>query len=223
MGKKVNVMDLKKNLDRGLIINLYQPENHNAMLSVIKKIEMSNIYFRLPREFLREKIFPGDSIEGHIFHESYEYVLKGKIINIMNKYPHLTEMHVTELSKYKNRRQAKRFYIDIPVSVFIPILKKTFYAIVKDISSTGFSAMIDMLFKDEMEKQDLLKVEVKADIPDIGELEFSARVVREHKLDAHHEFGMEIFEIDDENKDLLDKLIFKLEKDEKMLISEYLK
>ena len=71
--------------------------------------------------------------------------------------------------------------------------------------------------------EDLIRVVVKVDVPDLHTMEFKARIVREHKRDRLHEFGMEILEIDDENRDVLDKLLYKLEKNEKLLVMDYLK
>ena len=78
-------------------------------------------------------------------------------------------------------------------------------------------------FREEVEVESLVNVFVSASIEKSMALEFKAKVNRVIEREFYNEYGLEIVDIDDINKDMLDRLIYRLECDESEFVSKCLK
>lgn len=204
---------------RGMILSIKHPLMNEASLSVIQKVESNNIYFRIPDGFLKNNVLKGDRVTIQIIHGDYEYVLEAMISEFEIQYPSIVAVMVDKVHKYKNNRLAKRYLVNFPTNIFLTGQEKTIYAVIKNISESGIGAV----FKEQISKEDLVNVRVSALIKKREVLTFKAQVVRVSPKPNFNECGMKIVGIDDYNKDLLDKVIYKLQEDERLFISEYLK
>ncbi|MFZ5986790.1 MAG: PilZ domain-containing protein, partial [Bacillota bacterium] len=134
-------------------------------------------------------------------------------------YPWLVEVVVKKISKFRNSRRTKRYLVNFQAKVFPKDIGKNVYAIIKNISMTGVGAV----FREDIEPESLVNVAVSASINKAQNLEFKAKITRVIGRELYNEYGLEIVDIDDHNKNMLDKLIYRLECDEGEFVSESLK
>jgi len=201
----------------GAVISIKKPSNLEFMLSVIQKIEGQNIYFRLPEEFLVKNVLKGAQLWCHIMDNDNEYVVYGLISEIGIKYPWVVEVVAEKITRYKNNRRTKRYLVNFPSRIFSAEMEDGIYAIIKNISITGFSAV----FKQELDS--FGKVTASIPVDKFTSLQFKAKPVRTVDKIIYFEYGFEITEIDSINKDLLERLIYKLECDETEFIADNLR
>jgi len=204
---------------RGTVISIKHKSIFEPVLSVIQKIDGHNLYFRIPEMFLKSNVFKGDQIFCNIMQGQFEYIINGQISEIDINYPWLVEVAASEIQKVKNSRKTKRYLVNFQSRIFSNTQGKSMYAIIKNIGMYGVGAV----FKDNIDPECLVNVSVSASVNKGENLEFKARVVRVVERGAFNEYGLEIVEIDDHNKDMLDKLIYRLECDETEYVLDCLK
>lgn len=204
---------------RGSVISIKHKSIFEPILSVIQKVEGDNLYFRIPEMFLRSNVFKGDMVFCDVMQCQYEYIVEGQINEIDVNYPWLVEVVIKDIYKLKNSRKTKRYLVNFQSKIFLNTLGETEYAIIKNISKDGIGAV----FKKDVEPGSLVDVNVLATIGDDENLEFKARAVRVIDRGEFKEYGLEIVEIDNSNKDFLDRLIYRLECDETEYVLESLK
>lgn len=208
-----------KIIKRGSVISIKHNAIFEPILSVIQKVEEHNIYFRIPEMFLKSNVFKGDRIYCNVIQGQYEYILDGKISEIDINYPWLVEVSVDDLNKIKNNRRTKRYLTNFQSKVHSNKNNEPMYAIIKNVCKQGVGAV----FKEEISPESLVDVNISISIGKNENLEFKAKIVRIVEKAGYNEYGLEIVEIDDQNKDLLDKLIYKLECDEAEYVLDVLK
>lgn len=204
---------------RGSVISIKHKSIFEPILSVIQKIDGQNIYFRIPEMFLKGNVFKGDQLYCNIIQGENEYIISGHISEIDINYPWLVEVTTEEVKKIRNFRKTKRYIVNFQARVFSNAHGESMYAIIKNIGMYGVGAV----FRDNIDPQCLVNVSVSALVNKGENLEFKAKVVRVVDRGAFNEYGLEIVEIDEYNKNLLDKLIYKLECDETQFVLDSLK
>lgn len=206
-------------LKRGSVISIKHNSVFEPILSVIQKVEGRNIYFRIPEMFLRSNVFKGDQIICSLMQKQYEYIINGHISEIDLNYPWLVEVTANQIKKLKNNRNTKRYLVNFQSKVFSKSIGEPIYAIIKNIGKYGISAA----FKEKIYPECLVDVYISISISKDENLEFKAKVLRIADKGVYNEYGLQIIEIDDHNKDLLDKLIYRLECDETEYVLDSLK
>ncbi|WP_010252500.1 PilZ domain-containing protein [Acetivibrio cellulolyticus] len=204
---------------RGSVISIKHKSIFEPVLSVIQKVEGQNLYFRIPEIFLRNNVFKGDQVFCNVMQGQYEYIINGHICEIDINYPWLVEVASSQIHKVKNSRKSKRYLVNFQSKVFSNMLGKSVYAIIKNISMFGVSAV----FKEDIDPECLVNVSVSASVNKGENLEFRAKVIRVIEKAGYNEYGLQIVEIDEHNKDILDKLIYRLECDETEYVLDSLK
>jgi len=204
---------------RGAVISIKHPKIFEPVLTVIQKIEGHVLYFRIPEDFLKCNVLKGDAVSCHVMQGDYEYIIDGMIAEFDITYPRLVQLLIKRIRRFKNNRKTKRYLVNFQ-SFFTPYgIDKKIYAIIKNISLSGVCAV----FREEVETESLINVFVSASIEKTMALEFNAKINRLVERDFYNEYGLEIVEIDDINKDRLDRLIYRLECDEAEFVSSNLK
>ena len=204
---------------RGAVISIKHPAAFEPILSVIQKIQGERIFFRVPEAFLRNNILKGDEVTCHVMKGDYEYIVEGMISEFDLNYPWFAQLLIQKIDRFRNNRRDKRYLANFQ-SKFTPSgVRDSIYAIIKNISLTGICAV----FKEDIEVESLLSVFVNASIEETFDLEFKAKVNRVIDRQQYKEYGLEILEIDDINKDKLDRLIYRLECNEAEFVSNDLK
>mgnify|MGYP000854670977 CR=1 FL=1 len=204
---------------RGAVVSVKHPKIFEPVLTVIQKIEGEELIFRIPDDFLRSNVFKGDTVSCHVMQGEYEYIVDGKITRFDITYPRLVHLLIEKTRRVKNNRKNKRYLVNFQ-SFFTPYgVDKKIYAIIKNVSLSGICAV----FREEVEVESLVNVFVSASIEKSMALEFKAKVNRVIEREFYNEYGLEIVDIDDINKDMLDRLIYRLECDESEFVSKCLK
>jgi len=72
---------------RGAVISIKHGYIFEPVLSVIQKCEGECIYFRIPKEFLKNNVFKGDVVSCQVMQGEYEYIVSG-IISVHAKLFH---------------------------------------------------------------------------------------------------------------------------------------
>lgn len=206
-------------IDRGMVLSIQHPMMFEPATGVIQKVEGRNIYFQIPESFLRNNVLKGDNLIIQIFQDESEYVLEGMISEFQMRYPWNVQVYVDKVSKYKNKRKSKRFFINTQANIYVPSLDKNIYALIKNISDTG----IGTIFRETMNAEELKYVLVSAAVSNNQILCFEAGLIRSHQKKGFNEYGFEITCIDDKNKEILGKFILTLQENESIFIAEYLK
>jgi len=203
----------------GSVVSIKHSSIFEFVLSVIQRVEGQNIYFRLPEAFLTNNIMKGDKISCHIMKDDNEFVIHGIISEIDIKYPWIVDVVAEKIVKFKNNRKSKRHLVNFPSKMYSNELYGNVYAIIKNISSIGISAV----FREKIELGKLINVYFSISVDKFTSLEFKAKPVRVIDRSIYYEYGFEIVDIDDINKDLLDRLLYKLECNEAEFVTENLK
>lgn len=204
---------------QGAVVSIKHPTIFEPVLTVIQKVEAQELFFRIPEEFLKNNVLKGDTVSCHVMQGDYEYIIDGMITEFDITYPWFVQMFIKKVNRIRNNRKSKRYLVNFQ-SIFSPYgVDKRIYAIIKNISQTGICAV----FREEVETESLVNVFVSASIEKALPLEFKAKINRLVERDFYNEYGLEVIEIDDINKDRLDKLIYRLERDESEFVSNSLK
>lgn len=215
----LSVKEKKEIFRRGAVISIKHGYIFEPVLSVIQKCEGECIYFRIPEEFLKNNVFKGDVVSCQVMQGEYEYIVSGIISEFEITYPWLVEVAIKRVSKVKNNRGAKRYLVNFQSRFYPKGSDNGIYAIIKNISLTGVGAV----FREEVQPHSLVNVFVSASVDKVQSLEFKAKINRIVNREIYNEYGLEIVEIDEVNKDKLDKLIYRLECNEAEFVSNSLK
>ncbi|MCX7748553.1 MAG: PilZ domain-containing protein [Clostridia bacterium] len=204
---------------RGMVISLNHPAIFEPVLNVIQKVEGDNLYFRLPEIFLKNNVLKGDEISYQILLGEYEYVVEGIISEIDIHYPRLVQATVDKVYKFANYRQTRRYLASFQANIQTAGSDKKIYAIVKNVSLTG----VGLVLKEQLDTETIVNITVSTYISKNEVLEFKANILRLVPKSFYNEYGMEITQIDEKNKDLLDRLIFQLQENESTFVADCLK
>ncbi|KNY25286.1 PilZ domain-containing protein [Pseudobacteroides cellulosolvens] len=204
---------------RGTVISMSHASMSEPTLTVVQKIEGHNLYFKLPMEFLKRNVFKGDKINAQVFGDEYELVINGIISDIDFKYPNYVQVCVDRIDKYRNKREFRRYMVNMMANVTLAKSDYKIYSVVKNIGFNGAGIVI----KDEIPENDSKKLKIITQVGEKDYLEFTADIIRAESRGLYNEYGVKITYIDDMNKDILDKLIYKMEKDESLYVKESLK
>ena len=74
--------NLQEILHQGDLITIKHPEIVDSIITVLQKTEASNIYFRVPEEFLHYNIMIGEKLTCQVLKGKFEYVLNGQLLSI---------------------------------------------------------------------------------------------------------------------------------------------
>ncbi|MDP4180557.1 MAG: PilZ domain-containing protein [Bacillota bacterium] len=204
---------------RGAVISISHAMVCEPILTVIQKSEENNLSFKVPIEFLRSNVFKGDTVNCQVFGDEYEFVLKGMISDIDLQYPNYAHICVDKIDRYKNKRENRRYMVNLLANISLPNSDQKIYAIVKNIGLKGAG----VVFKEKVELNINDKIYITAQVSEKDYLTFTANIIRIEPRGLYSEYGLRINDVDDINKDLLDKLIYQLEKDEAIYVKDSLK
>lgn len=212
-------MDSFDHMKRGTVISVNHPRIFEPVLTVIQKMEGNNMYFKVPVEFLKSNVFKGDSVTCQILKDEYEYVLKGMISDIDINYPNYVQMCVDKTERFRNKRETRRYMVNFLANVIPPDHSQGIYAVIKNIGLSGVGAV----FKEDIILNSTVKMKVLAQVGKKECLEFGAVVTRAIPKGFYNEYGLKITELDEKNKDLLDKIIYQLCENEDLYVLDSLR
>lgn len=204
-------------LNRGRVISIKSAAFPVPILSIIQRLNSGCLYFRVSDELLKSNVMLGDPLSCQIIEEGYEYVLNGIVGEIEFNYPRELQFIIKDINIFKNMRKFRRYNVNFSADVYLNRNSKRTYTIVHNISIADLS----MVCKENVDINDKVDVDIIVDKETV--LKFKARIARILPNDRYVECGMQITEIDDTNKDRLERVIFRLENDEGLFVNESLK
>lgn len=205
---------------RGAIISIKHPNIGYPILNVIKRIENECLYFRAPEEFSKKNISKGEELQVNVLTEKYEYVIKGKILDIEQSYPKFVQCYPLTFKRFKNLRKNKRYWVNLNAYITLSGYKEKSYAVVRNLSIGGLS----IAFKEIVTKNELISIDLYLDTEAEEIVSFIAKVVRCSQYNGKFtEYGLQIVQIDGFSKDTLQKYIDFLDDNETRFISNCLK
>jgi hypothetical protein len=212
-------MDNMEYFKRGTVISISHAIMNEPVLTVIQKTEGDNLYFKLPIEFLKSNVFKGDLINAQVFGDEYELVLYGMISDIGLQYPNYVQICVDKIDKYKNKREFRRYMVNMMANIMLLRNDYKIYSVMKNIGFNGAGIVL----KDSIDENDGKKLRIIAQTGEKDYLEFYGEIIRAEPKGLYYEYGLKIVNLDEINKNTLDKLIYKLDKDESIYVKESLK
>ena len=212
-------MENMEYLKRGTVISVSHAAMGEPVLTVVQKVEENNLYFKLSIEFLKGNVFKGDSINAQVFGDEYELIIDGIISDVDFRYPNYVQFCVDKIQKYRNKREFRRYMVNMMANVTLAKNDYKIYSVIKNIGFNGASIVL----KDEISEEDRNKIRIITQVGEREYLEFTADVIRAESKELYNEYGVKIIDIDDMNKDILDKLIYRMEKNESLYVKDALK
>ena len=184
-------MENMEYLKRGTVISVSHAAIGEPVLTVVQKTEENNFYFKLPMEFLKRNVFKGDSINAQVFGDEYELVIDGIISDVDFQYPNYVQFCVDKIQKYRNKREFRRYMVNMMANVTLARNDYKIYSVVKNIGFSGASIVL----KDEISEEDSKKLRIITQVGEKDYLEFSADIVRAESKGLYNEYGLSIIHI----------------------------
>jgi len=194
--------DLNQIIKTNQSIKTQVSNDFNWINNKIISINEDVVQLGFKNEYLKLLLTIGDSFKIKIMHKKSEYVLIGFVENIIFGKPNKLFIRTENVINYENGRK----YARCDVNLFCKIEPSTeefkIQGITTDISQGGIS----MITYADFNIVDPVNVEIVTNKNDI--LEFRGRIKRlDSKLNNHIQYGIEIIEINEKNKELLNKLL----------------
>ncbi len=209
----------------GAIVSIKHEIFPDSVLSLVQETEGKYLYIAYPKEFKNYNVQLGDPICCKIKSIDCEYIIESNINNINLIYPTYIRIYVDKFSKHDNKRETKRFNVDMcsKISVYNEFnctVKKDIKLYVKDLSLGGLYGIIPKKNLEDINNNYGLNFSLNAGPNSI--INFDAEIVRIMDKELSHEVGVKIKYMNDENVKILENIIRKLENDTGSQLMKYL-
>jgi len=173
----------------------------------IIRISNENIHIEFNDEYLKLLLTVGDSIKIKYQHDEFEYTLIGFVENVIFTTPPQVIVRVENIISHENIRKFIRWNINLLCRILPSNDEFKIQGITTDISEGGFS----MVSYADFNITDIVDVEIISSHNDI--LKFRGNIKRlESKIKNQVQYGIEIVEIDNNNEQILNKIITSFKK-----------
>ena len=177
------------------------------IINRIISINNENIHIEFNDEYLKLLLTVGDSIKIKYQHDEFEYTLIGFVENVIFTTPPQVIVRVENIISHENIRKFIRWNINLLCRILPSNDEFKIQGITTDISEGGFS----MVSYADFNIKDIVDVEIISSHNDI--LKFRGNIKRlESKIKNQVQYGIEIVEIDNNNEQILSKIITNLKK-----------
>lgn len=138
--------------------------------------------------------FPEDPVVLNYIHENQLYSISSEIHSIETLDPLILNINIINIVKKKSLRKNERFYISITAQLNQPDISNSYFAIVKNLSSSG----IKLNCKEDISLNKSVNITMYID--NYYSINFKGLIVRKNKLKSYYEYGVEIKDITKTNK-----------------------
>lgn len=217
---------LNEFLIEGKIIKTKHYNSNNWVNNVIYSFNRDSIEIDigLEKDYIENIIMIGDTMRCKYTADTYEYTLTGWVSKIKLEDPQSITIKIHEIEKFSNKRKSYRY--DVYLCAIIKKNKnaeKGIFAIIVNISNVGVAFVV----KEDLEKE--LERELGKE-GTLGEKQncflelyttpkdkvcFEGIIKGKNSNQKGNKYGVEITNIDTENKKVLDEFIYTLEKKDK--------
>ncbi len=177
--------------------------NHpNWINNRIIKVENEIIQIEFKNEYLKLLLTVGDTINIKLEHNKIEFIIRGFVENVIFSTLPIVIVRVSDIITHHNIRNFIRSNINLLCKIVPTTEEFKIQGITTDISEGGIS----MISYADFNVKDSVIVEIITSQNDI--LKFKGNIKRlEAKVNSHIQYGIEIVEIDNENKTILNKIL----------------
>lgn len=205
---------IPKALKKGMKIRIKHYSTFEPLINIVRNVQGNIVTMDLPQKLLDNNILTGDNIVCIFLHEDVEYVLNGEVMEITLLFPQKLMLKVENVEKYTNLRKQARYSVSLSSNVRKLDSKSAYFAVVKNISLLGVSFTCNTEF--EVNGSIIINIAVSKDTV----ITFYGRIIRVRKLSNFYEYGLIQTNIDEFNRDELEKYIQKLKEEEDSLFAE---
>ncbi len=205
---------IPKAFKKGIKIRIKHYSSFEPLINIVRNIQGNIVTMDLSQKLLDNNILTGDNIVCIFLYEDVEYVLNGEVMEITLLFPQKLMLKVENVEKYTNMRKQARYSVSLSANVRKFDSKDAFFAVVKNISLLGVSFTCNTEF--EVNSSSIIKIAVSKDTI----ITFYGRIIRVRKLSNFYEYGLIQTNIDEFNRDELEKYIQKLKEEEDSLFDE---
>jgi hypothetical protein len=178
----------------------------NWISSQIIKIDSESIHVEFNEEYLKMLLTVGDIFNIKFETKEAQYILNGFVENVIITAPPKIIIKIENILKHENDRKSLRFNSNFLCRVLPEDEQFKIQGITTDISESGISIVSYADFN----IQNLVYVEIIA--PNVDVLKFKGNIKRlKGNTSNHIQYGIEITEIDNENRSILHRIISTLE------------
>ena len=210
-------------LSRGDLISIrHVISSQDAYATLVQSVAGDTLSFRLPPDLMRfEVLAVGDRVQLMHFDEKCELYLEGAIASLDLRYPWLVTVLYDTVRRIPNRRSERRCIVNLPAQIQMHDQQEPrLDAVIRNINRKGVAlATRRKLDSDSGENEFLICFST----PEGARIEFQGRLVRHDAMERFHLHGVEITRIDDASADAMERLLFRLQEDERIFIAENLK
>ena len=180
--------------------------NHpDWIVNRIIKVDSDAIHIEFKPEYLKLLLTIGDSINIKLEHSGVEYTIASFVENVIFSAPPKVILKVENIISHHDIRSFIRWNINLLCKIVPTSDEFKIQGITTDISEGG----IAMVSYADFNVQDTVLVEIITQQNEV--LSFRGNIKRlEAKLNNHIQYGIEILEIDDFNKSILNGIISNL-------------
>lgn len=177
--------------------------NHpNWINNRIIKVENEILQIEFKDEYLKLLLTVGDTINIKFEHNKVEFIISGFVENVIFSNLPTVIVRVENIITHHNVRNFIRWNINLLCKIVPTTEEFKIQGITTDISEGGIS----MVSYADFNVKDMVNVEIITSQNDV--LKFKGNIKRlEARTTSHVQYGIEIVEIDNENKTILNKIL----------------
>ncbi|MGE5329854.1 MAG: PilZ domain-containing protein [Deltaproteobacteria bacterium] len=194
--------DLNEMIKTDQTVKTQVSNNFNWIDNKIISISNDVIQLDFKEEYLKQLVTIGDSFKIRVSHKKKECILIGFVENVILGIENKMFVRIENVLYYDNAREHTRCNVNLFCKIEPLNEEFKIQGITTDISEGGIS----MVTYADFNIVEPVNVEIVANNNIV--IEFKGKIKRlASKINNHIQYGIEIFEISDRNKDLLNKLI----------------
>ncbi len=199
---------IPKALKRGANIKLKHYSTFEPLANTVTEIEGNRIIMNLPQKLLDNNVFTGDSVVCTHYNGETVYTLSGEVEEITLMFPQKLIIKVENVEKSKNLRKQDRYPVSLSANVRKADSREVHFAVIKNISLLGVSFTCNVEL--EVSSEVILNMAVSEE----SIITFTGRIIRARELTNFYEYGVIQSDIDELNREELEKYIERLKREE---------
>ena len=202
----MNLTNINELIEENQTVETRLSNYPNWISSQIIKIDSESIHVEFNEEYLKMLLTVGDTFNIKCETKEAEYILNGFVENVIITTPPKVIIKIENILKHENDRKALRFNSNFLCRVLPEDEQFKIQGITTDISESGIS----LVSYADFDIQNIVYVEII--VPNVDVLKFKGNIRRfEGNTSNHIQYGIEITEIDTENRSILNRIISTLE------------
>lgn len=194
-----------------------KPKNGKWVLNSVLGLDEQNNYLEigLRQEYADSLLMPGEKMEIIASIEGFFYNAMATVLDIIiASSPQRVKIKVESISKIENKREEKRYRVHMHATLKGEEISVPEASIVSDISSSG----IGLISRQNLTTGSQVFIDISINEEEL--LTLKCKVVRKSAKGYNIEYGLKTSAVDKENRNILNKLLDKLDERDTAAISK---